>query len=104
SREATASMTTPRTPPRTPAAALAVPILLLTLLLTLQLTACGSHSTHIADPPVSPPPSSSAPSDPPKRESPQHFIRRFVAASNSMEMLGDVGQFLALTSRCRPCN
>jgi hypothetical protein len=68
----------------------------------LLLAGCG-HDTSVADPPVSPAPTSASATPPPKRESAEHFIRRFVAVSNRMEMRGDTERYLALTHGCRTC-
>ena len=69
----------------------------------LLLSACGGGSTSVADPPVSAPTSTPPSSDPPARESPQHFIRRWVKASNAMEMGGSTAAYLSLTANCHPC-
>jgi hypothetical protein len=78
------------------AGALAAPLLLLTL------TACGSD-TSVADPPVSPPPTSSAPPTPPKRESPEHFIRRWAEVEKKMENTGQTHTYLAMSRGCVAC-
>jgi hypothetical protein len=69
----------------------------------LLLAACGSGHDSVADPPISSSPSSSSPTQPAQRESPEHFIGRFVSVSNEMEMHGSTSAYLALTRDCEPC-
>lgn len=69
----------------------------------LVLGACGGGDDSVADPPISSSPSSSSPTSAPHRETPEHFIRRFVSVSNAMEMHGSTHAYLALTRGCDPC-
>lgn len=80
---------------RTLAAALAAPLLL--------LAACGGGDTSIADPPISPDPTTSSPTQQPHRETPEHFIRRWADAEKQMENTGEVGTYLQLSLGCAPC-
>jgi hypothetical protein len=68
----------------------------------LLLTACGD-STSIADPPVAPSSTSPSPSHPPKRETPQHFIRRWAAIEKNMENSGKTYTYLSLSAECDAC-
>ena len=76
------------------AGTLAGPVLL------VALTGCGDDDS-VADPPVSS--ATSSPTQSPQRESPERFIRRFVALSNAMERGGGTKEYLAMTDNCRPC-
>jgi len=82
---------------RTLVGALLAPVLL--------LAACGSGNDNgsVADPPISSSPSSSSPTKPPHRESPEHFIRRFAAVEKRMENTGQVREYLMLTRPCAGC-
>jgi hypothetical protein len=75
--------------------ALAAPVLL--------LPACGGHDS-VADPPVSSAPTSSDPADPPKQESPEHFIRRLYMEERKMENTGKTAAYARLTSGCDACD
>src|SRR5262245_59807061 len=79
-----------------------LPAILAGALTSLLLSACGGGDDSIADPPISSAPTSS-PTTSSARETPEHFIRRFVAVSNSMEMRGPTDRYMALTLRCKPC-
>jgi hypothetical protein len=74
--------------------ALAAPVLL--------LPACGGHDS-VADPRVASAPTSSDSTDPPKRESPEHFIRRWAEAERRMENTGKASSYLRLSSKCTAC-
>jgi hypothetical protein len=74
--------------------ALAAPLLL--------LPACGGHDASVADPPVAP--STSSPPDPPKRETPEHFIRRWAAAEKKMENTGNTRAYLSMSQGCSACS
>jgi hypothetical protein len=65
------------------------------------LAGCGGGDNSVADPPISSAPTSSPTTQ--ERETPEHFIRRFVAISNAMEMRGGTSNYLHLTSGCHPC-
>lgn len=80
---------------RTLAAALAAPLLL--------LAACGGGDTSIADPPISPDPTTSSPTQQPHRETPEHFIRRFYAAEKTMENTGKTDAYRTLVKGCKSC-
>jgi hypothetical protein len=82
-------------PRRTLIAALAAPLVL--------LAACGGDDTSVADPPVSPSSTSSSPTTPPKRETPEHFIRRWAQAEKRMENTGLAETYLSLSRSCGPC-
>jgi hypothetical protein len=86
-------MGVPRTLTGIFAGALAVPVL---------LTACGGGDNSVADPPISPAPTSS-PTQSPEHETAEQFVRRFVSVSNAMEAHGKTDAYLALTQRCKPC-
>ncbi|HEX3296698.1 MAG TPA: hypothetical protein VHR85_07750 [Nocardioides sp.] len=77
------------------AGALAAPIVL--------LAACGGDDASIADPPVSPHPTSSSPTGTPPHESPEAFIRRWAEAEKRMENTGQVEAYLALSKGCTAC-
>jgi hypothetical protein len=83
--------------PPTLAGALIAPLFLL-----LALTGCGGN-TSLADPPVSPMPSTSSPPAPPKRETPEHFIRRWAEIEKRMENTGNTDAYLAVSHACRAC-
>jgi hypothetical protein len=68
----------------------------------LLLSACSGDDS-VADPPVSSAPTSSATTQPPKRESAEHFIRRFYAAERQMENSGVTSQYERMVGSCRPC-
>ena len=68
---------------RTLAALLAAPA----LLLPAVLAGCGDDSS-VADPPVASPSPTATSSDPPARESAEHFIRRWAEAEKQMENTG----------------
>jgi len=70
--------------------------------LLLLLTACGDPKMT-AEPSVTSSPTSSSTPAPPKRESPQHFIRRWAAEETRMENTGDASAYLAMSRRCRAC-
>lgn len=89
-------MGVPRSTVSTLAGALAAPLLL--------LAACGGDDTSVADPPISPGSTTSSPTQEPQQESAEHFIRRFVSASNAMEARGGTQDYLALTMTCKPCH
>jgi hypothetical protein len=80
---------------RTLAGALAAPLLL--------LAACGGDDTSVADPPISPGSTSSSPGVPPQRESPEHFIRRWVKQDTRMQNTGETTAFRAMSSGCSGC-
>jgi hypothetical protein len=82
-------------PRRTLIAALAAPLVL--------LGACGGNDASVADPPISPGSTSSSPTTPPKRETPEHFIRRWTQVEKRMENTGDVDKYLALSRGCMAC-
>jgi hypothetical protein len=65
------------------------------------LTGCGG-GTSIADPPVSPPTNTSTP-PPHKRETPEHFIRRWAAEDTTMQTSGKTAPFLRMTRACEGC-
>jgi hypothetical protein len=69
----------------------------------LLLPACGGGDS-VADPPVSSAPPSSDPTQPPKRESPEHFIRRFYRAEQRMENTGKTKRYALLFNDCRSCH
>ena len=73
---------------RTLAGLLAAPA----LLLPAVLAGCGDDSS-VADPPVASAPQSVATSDPPARESAEHFIRRWAEAEKDMENTGETGAY-----------
>jgi len=77
------------------AGALAAPIVL--------LAACGGDDASIADPPVSPRPTSSSPTGTPPHESPEAFIRRFAKVEQNMENTGETGAYADMTRRCKEC-
>ena len=70
----------------------------------LLLTACGGTDSAAGDPTpkFSPSPIESS-SAPPKRESPEHFIRRWLKAEQSMESSGDPTAYLRMASECKEC-
>jgi hypothetical protein len=70
---------------------------------TLLLTACGD-STSIADPPVAPSSTSPSPNPPPKRETPEHFVRRWSAEDTRMQNTGDTKPFRQLSRHCSACS
>src|SRR3954452_11934703 len=69
----------------------------------LVLSACGGGDS-VADPPVSSAPTSGPTTQPPKRESAEHFIRRFYAAEQQMENSGLTAQYERMVGPCRPCS
>jgi hypothetical protein len=71
-------------------------------LLLVALTACGGGDASIADPPVAPS-TSTSPTDPPRQESPEHFIRRWAEAEQEMQNSGQTGQYLAMSRGCQAC-
>jgi hypothetical protein len=75
------------------ATSLAAPLLL--------LAGCGSDNSVADPPPLSPP--TSYPTHAPKRESPEHFIRRFYEAERRMENTGQTRQYRSMSARCKPC-
>lgn len=68
----------------------------------LVLAGCGSDSS-VADPPVHSAPHSVATSDPPARERPEHFIRRWAEAEKQMENTGQTATYLSMSRQCRSC-
>ena len=68
----------------------------------LALSSCGD-ATSIADPPVAPSVTSAAPSRAPRRETPEHFIRRWVNLERRMENSGETGPYLRLSRGCTAC-
>lgn len=66
------------------------------------LAACGDDDS-VADPPVSPGPTSASPTGTPQRESAEHFIRRFYATERTMENTGNTSSYQHLTRRCTSC-
>jgi hypothetical protein len=74
--------------------ALAAPVLL--------LPACGGHDS-VADPRVASAPTSSDSTDPPKRESPEHFIRRWFHVGTRMQNTGETADYRAMQHGCRGC-
>ena len=77
------------------AGALAAPIVL--------LAACGGDDASIADPPVSPHPTSSSPTGTPPHESPEAFIRRWAEAEKRMENTGVLADYMTISSQCTAC-
>ncbi len=86
---------------------------LLALLLAVALTACTDEpEPKFADPTTSSAPTTSArPSEPtetssppPRKESPQDFIRRFQRASFEMQNSGDSSIYRSLSSNCESCD
>jgi hypothetical protein len=71
-------------------------------LLLAALIACGGHHSSVADPPVDPSPSTS-PTDPPTRESAEHFIRRWADEDIQMQNSGDTEAFRELSIKCHDC-
>jgi hypothetical protein len=67
----------------------------------LLLAACGGH-TSVADPPVAPAPTTS-PTHAPKRESPDHFIRRWAAEDTRMQNTGETSKFRQMAKGCEGC-
>jgi hypothetical protein len=88
-------MGVPRSVTRALAGVLAAPVVL--------VAACGGGDTSIADPPISPHPTTSSPTQQPHRESPEHFIRRFATVERRMENTGQIGAYLKLTRTCNEC-
>jgi hypothetical protein len=82
-------------PRRTLIAALAAPLML--------LAACGGNDTSVVDPPISPATPSSSPTTPPKRETPEHFIRRWARAEKRMENTGKTRAYMAISRSCTAC-
>jgi hypothetical protein len=80
---------------RTLVGALLAPVLL--------LGACGSGNDSVADPPISNSPSSSSPTKPPRRESPEHFIRRWAIEDTRIQLTGDTRRFRRMSQGCRGC-
>jgi hypothetical protein len=80
---------------RTLAGALSAPLLL--------LAACGGDDTSVADPPVSPGSTSSSPTAPPQRETPEHFIRRWAAEDTKIQRTGKTSTFRAMSKGCAGC-
>ena len=71
-------------------------------LLLAVLTGCGGGDSSVADPPVAP--GTSSPTDPPRQESPEHFIRRWAEAEKRMENSGKTADYAALSQGCLPCD
>jgi hypothetical protein len=69
----------------------------------LLVSACSGGNTSVADPPVSPRPSSSSPTGSPHRESPEHFIRRWAAEDATMQNSGNTSTFRSLAIGCSGC-
>lgn len=67
----------------------------------LLLTACGGGTSSVADPPVSS--VTSATPNPPKRETPEHFIRRWAAESTRMQETGETAEFRSMSRGCVDC-
>ena len=82
------------------AGAVTAPLCLLVLL--VPLAACGGGGDPVADPPVSPSSTSSSPV-PPRRESPQAFIRRGADADIQMQNSGKTAAFRSLSMGCNDC-
>jgi hypothetical protein len=82
-------------PRRTLIAALAAPLVL--------LGACGGNDASVADPPISPGSTSSSPTTPPKRETPEHFIRRWAEAEKAMQNSGRTDAYLSMSKGCEAC-
>ncbi len=76
---------------RTLAALLAAPA----LLLPAVLTGCGDDSS-VADPPVASPSPTTTSSDPPARESAEHFIRRWARCGDTQ--MQNTGRHRLVTS------
>ena len=70
----------------------------------LLLTACGGNDSAAGDPtPTFSPTATQSSSAPPKRESPEHFIRRWAEAEKQMENTGDTSEYLAMSKGCKAC-
>lgn len=80
---------------RSLAGALAAPLLL--------LAACGGGADSIADPPISSAPTSS-PTKPPKQESIESFIRRWVNEDTRMQNTGNTAEFRSMSKGCDGCD
>ena len=68
----------------------------------LLLSACGGLSSG-SDAPASGHVDTSPPTPRQKSQTPEQFIRTFVAVSNRMEARGGTSRFLRLTSQCTTC-
>jgi hypothetical protein len=89
-------MGVPRSVTRALAGVLAAPVVL--------VAACGGGDTSIADPPISPHPTTSSPTQQPHRESPEHFIRRWAAADIKMQNSGESASFRSMSNDCADCD
>jgi hypothetical protein len=68
----------------------------------LLLSACGGDDS-VADPPISSAPTSSKATFPAKRESAEHFIRRWAAADIQMQNTGETAPFREMSDHCHDC-
>jgi hypothetical protein len=88
-------MGVPRSVTRALAGVLAAPVVL--------VAACGGGDTSIADPPISPHPTTSSPTQQPHRESPEHFIRRWAAEDTRIQVTGSTNDFRRMSKGCGGC-
>jgi len=77
------------------------------LAVVLPLVVLGGCGDNPKPKPYDPPATSASPSPttstPPAAETPEAFIRRWVAADTKMQNTGDTAPYLALTSNCATC-
>jgi hypothetical protein len=72
----------------------------------LLLAGCSGDpepTPNIPDPTSSSPTPSPTDSETPEVESAEEFIRRWVDVNTAMQATGDVGEYVALSRRCKPC-
>jgi hypothetical protein len=75
-----------------------------------SLTACNGEASSTAGPDPTPSPSvTGSPSDPspshsPDTQTPEEFVRAWVAEYNAMQNSGDTEKFRSMSRRCEPCS
>lgn len=80
--------------------------LALTIAVPVLLAGCSDdpeRTPKMPDPTSSSPTPSPTESEEPEAESPEEFIRRWVEANTRMQNSGEVEEYSALSSKCRPC-
>jgi hypothetical protein len=81
-------------------------LIALSCLASLWLSGCSTTSSSTADPPAPTPAVSSGtvePSATPVPETPEEFVRRWVAADTRMQNTGDGGEYRRMSATCPNC-
>jgi hypothetical protein len=82
-------------------------LIALSCLASLGLSSCSNATSSTADPPPTPPTVSQGtdePSPSPTPETPEEFVRRWVAVANQLGRDGEPGPLLAASHQCDDCS